>query len=79
MVLASFVQDRLSLAKHQHAKNRTYQRVKMYVTPGLCQYTGLTLQHFGSFTSKLNSPESDIDLTIDGCLELNDFYNDDDG
>lgn len=77
-ILQDIALEKLSLAKHQHAKNRAFHRIKNAVTPGLYQYTGLNVQHYGSFTSKLNSPASDLDLTIDGCLELNSSYYDHD-
>ena len=57
---------------HYDIRNAVMERINRLVQPGLMQYTGMHVAHYGSFTSGLFAPNGDLDIAIEGTLELND-------
>ena len=60
---------------HYKIRQEVIQRVDHIVRSGLKGYTGMHVEHYGSFTSGLFTPTGDLDIAIEGRLELaNDYH-----
>ena len=53
------------------ARHQVILRINHTIQPGLLQYRGLRVDHYGSFTSGLFTPSGDLDIAIEGTLRLN--------
>ena len=46
------------------------QRINALVASGLMQFTGMYVDTYGSYTSGLFTPQGDMDIAIEGHLQL---------
>ena len=61
-------------ALHCKIRQEVIERVDNIVRSGLRGYTGMHVEHYGSFTSGLFTPTGDLDIAIEGRLEFEDGY-----
>lgn len=52
------------------SRERVIKRIDTLVRAGLSQFTGMHVETYGSYTSGLFTPQGDLDIAIEGVLQL---------